>query len=122
MMQAGDFRFLPGSGPLAGADGRRYSAATAAPGRARPRKPSVGAIAMAHPAAGETELDPWPKRVAVFAVLVAIAVASIWLIDARAMHRQRRMQQQDRRQHEPAGMQSAAPARIKNSQTAQSNV
>jgi len=41
-----------------------------------------------------SQLDPLPKRLAIFAVLVMIAVASIWLIDQRAMQRQREMRQQ----------------------------
>jgi hypothetical protein len=56
-----------------------------------------------------SKLDPLPKRLAVFAVLIAIAVASIWLIDKRAIQRQQEMRQQ---YHNTTATQPAdAPAR-----------
>jgi len=47
-------------------------------------------------------LDPLPKRLAIFAVLAALAVAAIWVIDARAMTHMRQMQQQYEANNKPA--------------------
>lgn len=43
-----------------------------------------------------TKLSPLRKRLLVFAVLVVIALGSIWLIDRRAMERMREHEQQQR--------------------------
>ena len=56
------------------------------------------------------QLDPLPKRLIVFGVLVAIAVASIWLLDRRAMQRQQEMRRQYRQQTPATQPVSQAPA------------
>lgn len=56
------------------------------------------------------QLDPLPKRLIVFGVLVAIAVASIWLLDRRAMKRQQEMRRQYREQTPATQSVSQTPA------------
>jgi len=54
-------------------------------------------------------LDPLPKRLVAFAVMVVIAVASIWLIDRRAMQHQREMRQQHKTKTIVPGTPQASP-------------
>jgi hypothetical protein len=42
----------------------------------------------------ERGLSPWPVRAVVFAVMVVVALAAIWLIDRRAMIRMHEMDEQ----------------------------